>query len=1155
MAKWSDITRKDKYKNLSVEDKLTVKRNWALKHIVPNEEFQSLSDIEQTDVLEKFSHISKADGIPKRHIRNLMLAVDNNIRAVPGGSEAELGMAMVDMFGQMVGLADKPVEAAAKGIETLGGKIEGGVPPGRTLAGLVFKDFPRFFAAETLRFYKPSFMLTAAALGPIIGKVGGTAGKAIKASPKAALGVAGAGAGALAGAALDEENRGRGALIGAGVGAGVGVATGAVGAKHSEALKRFFFADRGNPLDFTKAKRVAELERSEGARQAERAGESLFIAQEDVTIQLSPLAAAQKNTRVTLETGKKAIIKKGQQFPEGSTKLIKKGQMLPREQQKALGKAFRKEFELGGKRPELPTTPPKVTATQLQIEETTGIRQQMMSDRINKSIEVNIAFNPKLKGLNKQLKAVNKELRSAESRIEGLVGKKFRTDTGFVEEAVGPGLIPEEKLGQKFNPVTGERYTRPGIETRPIAPKTGNIPNDLLKAGEDVLREISQVSKAKTLVKPLATGRKALLKQRRQILEHMRKESMRVELGARANYSLFDRKFAEQIRGNPKFKQLSKLSQEGRDIMDAWSKELVASGIPTKKAAEIIEANTGEYMARMYEKKLIKDPNFFGNFKSLRLRVNGLRKRKELSEDALRALGIVNEPALGAATRVKEISTSVANNKLFKTVANNPEWSAATNVTGKMVQLPDVKTLGPLKGKWVIKSIADDVNSIVGASRNMALEMYGRGMAAFKFGKVVLNPATHMRNMVTNTMLLDMSGVGQEEQAIMFPQMMKDYIQKGPIYQRALKSGAIGGEFYGGDIKIIQDFYTHNGGNNLGKWLNTMKAPFRAAGKVYQGEEQLAKMVKFKHMIQNGADDALAATEAQKWLFNYTDIPEAIKFAKQVAPFITFTYKAIPRVVETGVTAPLKLYKYYAVFSAFNEAARKTQGMTPTEYAKELDALPPWMMRAIGGFPSVLFMPWKDDAGRTLFMNLEYILPLGMAPDIIERGLGPGGLAQALGAMVGNPYFTTLSDLINNKDFRGQDIVPFGATLAEASHARIQHLYQQLAPSLAPGLPGMKGGYSWEKLLEAINKKKVKFEQDKVKRELTPTMLDILMGIKMTPVDMQRSTIFQMQQKERDVRELERQLFSAMGDMDMSEEDKARMVDRYYKKLQKVIND
>jgi hypothetical protein len=1150
MAKWSEITATDKYKNLSVEDKILLKRNFALKHIIPSPKFQSLEEDDQVKFLEKFGTITKEDHIPKRHIYNTMIKVDRAVSSLPAGSEAELGIAMLQAFGATLGLLDRPVEWTAKKVETLGGILPEGTHPKRTAVGLVTKDFPRFFAAELIRFYKPTRIATAAALGPILGAVAGKAGQAVASHPRLALGAAGLVGGAGAGAALDEENRLRGAAIGGTAGLATGVTVGHFGSIHREALKHFFFVERGNPFNFVRAKRVAELEKAAGAREAQEIGDKLFVAQENIPIKLNPLGVAQKNTRVTLASGKKAIIRKGQHFPEGSSRIIKKGQILPREHQRALGKAFRREFELGGKRPEFPSVRPR-TPLQEQIEKTVGVKDYTNFDRIYKSIEVHVAFNEKLAAANAMLGEVKRILNTRGSRAQAKVGQVHVTPQGVVEKVTGVQNLT--KYGKNRLITEPVAPTPRGQVTAPGSPK---IPSEFLaKQDEKVLRLMQRMKGFKILKKGEGASRKQLLALKKRLEEEINKEIMHIETMTRAHYSIFDRKFAEQIRGNPRYQQVYKATVEARDIMDSWSKALAKSGIPSKKSQKIIEDNIGEYMARMYEKKLIKDPLFFGNYKTLRLRLNGLRKRKDLSEEALRSMGIIREPALGTATRVKEISETLANNKLFKIVANNPEWTASSNLTGKMVKMADTKALGPLRGKWVVKGIADEVNAIIGPARNMGLEMYARGMAAFKFGKVILNPATHMRNMITNTMLLDMSGVSHLQQTILFPRMMKDYIQKGPIYQRALRSGAIGGEFYGGDIKIIQDFYTKGSGSNLSRWLNTLKAPFRQAGKIYQAEEQLAKMVKFQHMIQNGADDFTAAEEAQKWLFNYTKIPDAIKVAKQIAPFITFTYKALPRVGETAVKNPLLLYKYYAMFSAVNSASRKTLGMTPVEYAKELDSLPPWMMRSIGGFPSVLFLPYKDKSGRTKFLNLEYILPLGMAPEIIERGIGKGGLAEAIGAFVGNPYFTTLSDIISNKDFRGQDIVPVGATPGEAAVATANHLYRQLAPSLAPGLPGMKGGYSWEKLMDAVNKKKVRFEPNKLKRELTPTILDILMGLKITSVDVQRSTMFKMQEKERTVRKLEMQLFSAMGDPDLTDEERNQIINKFYKKIQKTIRE
>ena len=1123
MSKWKDIVDSDKYQDLSNEDKFTVKKNFALKFIVPSETFQSLDSKQQQGLLENFAKTQ--DDIQRSFIQEItrgseapprLLSMEDPLRnlrtpfqsLIPIGAAGEAGVRKVRKAAEIV---DRLVEIAATAVETIGGRVKTGVPTGRTVSGLAFKDFPRFFAAEIIRSAKPTNLIIAKGLGTLLKPVARFAGPAIAKHPVVAGTLAGGVVGGGVGFALDEENRLRGAAKGAAAGAAVGLAGGAAAGKFRDPLRRFFFVDRGAPKLFRTAKRKAELEAAAGTREAEEVGRVLRVAQEDTVIRLK----------------------------DGGTKVIKKGQRLPTEHQRFIGRIFRKEVDLGGRQSRLVESP-DVTA------------------RINKSTAERVASSPKLAVIKEEIKGVNRALRDPRGKAEAQVGKKFRTDTGFIEEATGVEAVP--RISKK----TGKVLKKPGFEvtTEPRAPTTGPIPSKL-GAGGQVLRETGQVSKAATISKAPALTRKQLLARRKDLAKELSRETQRIWEETQVNYAIFDRQFAEKIRTNPRYKNLSKIANEGRDVMDKWSKELVKSGIPSKEAKQVIEANVGEYMARMYEKRLIREPGAAFTSKRLRLRLDGLRKRKQLTEDVLRAQGLIKEPALPTALRVKQISESVANNKLFKTVASNPEWTANTNVTGKMIQMADTPNLGPLRGKWVVADIAEDINATLFAKRTVAGQAYSTGLAAFKFGKVVLNPPTHVRNMITNTMLLDFSGVSHARQAQLMPRVMKDYIQKGPMYQKALAKGAIGGEFSGEEVKIMLDYYLAKEGSHMARMVNMAKIPFQKAAQTYQAEEQLAKMVKFTDVIGKTGNAQLAAAEAQKWLFDYRKIPRFIELGKNVAPFVTFTYKAIPRVAETMVNRPLRVYKYFALFNSWNEAARKANDMTPSEYARETNSLPPWLMQSIGGFPTVLLLPGKSvvttkggkKVERTRWLNLEYILPLGMAPEVIERGVGRGGIGEALGALVGNPYFTALSDQITGKDFRGQDFIPLRATMGEEVQARLSHLIQGLAPSLTPAVGDIKGGYSFEKLMEAVNKKQEKFRPGVVKRELTPTLADIFAGLKITMVDVDKAESIKMIQLEREIKDLESELFSKLGDPDLSNEDQANLYNVYYKKIQSVIKE
>ena len=868
-----------------------------------------------------------------------------------------------------------------------------------------------------------------------------------------------------------------------------------------EFLTKEFTVGKGLPEQFQTLLRKAKLEKDAGTREAEEVGKILSVAPKDMKVRT----------------------------PQGNEIIVKQGQPITKEHARYIGRIFRKEIDLGGVKSRL-NEPLDVTR------------------RIASNVEVEVAFNPKLKSLNQQLSQVNKQLADKELQAQQLIGKQFELETGGVEQVTGvskelPSLFESKNVKQAMR--SKEKIS---LETEEI--KAPLINQSSQSFGDTVLRSVSQVNKSKSINSLINKERKELLSKRNSLAKQIMRETIKIEEGVKINYYIFDRKYTEQIRNHPKFKELSEIANKGRDIMDKWSKALVESGIPKERASLIIEEGVGEYMGRMYEKHLVKGVSGF-SLKNLRLRLRGLKHRKDLTEEVKTKMGEIKEPALPTAIRVKEISTSVANNKIFKEVASNPEWSSTKNITGNMVQMPKGNSMGALSGKFVVKEIADEINAITSLkTQNLALELYNKSLNAWKYGKVVLNPATHFRNMLSNSMLLDLSGVGHFRQAQLFPRVVKDYIQQGPLYQAALKNGAISGEFVGGEVAMVEKFYNYTQGSNLQKWIGVMKAPFTKAGEMYRAEEQISKMIKFADEIDRGKTAELAALEAQKWLFNYEEIPNAIKVAKHIAPFVTFTYKSVPRVAEALVNNPLKIYKYYALANAFNESSRKMLNMTPEDFAREEKALPPWLLRSIGGMPSNLLMPWRDKNGRTEWLNLEYMIPLGMAPDILDKGILKGA--------VSNPFVTLFADLSKNKDFTGKDIIPVGSTRAEAAKITTEYIYRQLAPTLAPGLLDLsdgdsifKGGYSFEKIMTSIYQKPDYLGRV---RDIEPVVFDVLMGLKLTPVDVSEAENFKMFNKKRIIEELTHQA-SSLNRPNVSPEERDKQMENIFIKIQKVMEE
>src|SRR3990167_4814489 len=95
----------------------------------------------------------------------------------------------------------------------------------------------------------------------------------------------------------------------------------------------------------------------------------------------------------------------------------------------------------------------------------------------------------------------------------------------------------------------------------------------------------------------------------------------------------------------------------------------------------------------------------------------------------------------------------------------------------------------------------------------------------------------------------------------------------------------------------------------------------QSAGRLYQAEEEFFKLAKFIHNKEKGMDTKAAVADANHWLFDYSEVPKFVDWARNSplgAPFITFTWKALPVIVESFVTAPWRLA---TVAYALNEAA------------------------------------------------------------------------------------------------------------------------------------------------------------------------------------------------------------------------------------------
>ncbi|HMX53302.1 MAG TPA: hypothetical protein PLP53_05170, partial [Plasticicumulans sp.] len=259
--------------------------------------------------------------------------------------------------------------------------------------------------------------------------------------------------------------------------------------------------------------------------------------------------------------------------------------------------------------------------------------------------------------------------------------------------------------------------------------------------------------------------------------------------------------------------------------------------------------------------------------------------------------------------------------------------------------------------------------------------------------------------------------------------------------------------------------------------LKVAKAPLDAvalaARKLYTLEDELFKSAVFAAERRKGASVAQAVEAANRYFFDYSDVPEAVRIARDFpigSPFISYTYKAIPAIARTFAERPERALALAAAFEAINYAALITGGLQPGEYwavrRAEDDLAPEWERgRAIWGGLNNVHIPYMD--GYRLALGNAHAAGNPFASEGGERraSLPVPGLANVWGSDIfgGNPLHAVL-DVVMNEDWKGREIYKPGAPVEDKARKIASYLYQAAAPSnaLTPG------GYQQQRILEGL---------------------------------------------------------------------------------------
>lgn len=408
--------------------------------------------------------------------------------------------------------------------------------------------------------------------------------------------------------------------------------------------------------------------------------------------------------------------------------------------------------------------------------------------------------------------------------------------------------------------------------------------------------------------------------------------------------------------------------------------------------------------------------------------------------------------------------------------------------------------------------------------------LYRQALSKWKLYKTVYNPVTHLNNTYSNFEMLYMGGYQARDVARALNTMRKG--EADALWREARDAGLFGTDWTSSLINVdgggsqaiadlaeqlrtqpeipdaalstsifmdVKDWWINSRNAVRGaptklasgaevaralaapairgaKFINRpIKAAARGAQRLYRFEDEVFKLAVYQAERRAGKSPEEAIQIAERYFFDYNDLPEAVKWIRDLpvgAPFVSYTYFAIPAIARNIVERPERVLALAAAYEAWNFAALQAtgDGLGPGEYwavEADMEAIsPPWERgRAIWGARNTVMLPSPE--GYRLALGRSHALGNPFMSEAGGREKLPSVpyLSNFWGSSVfgSNPLHAVL-DVMVNEDWKGKEIYQPGDTTDDKAAKVAAYLYQAWAPSniLTPG------SYHQSRILEGL---------------------------------------------------------------------------------------
>ena len=416
---------------------------------------------------------------------------------------------------------------------------------------------------------------------------------------------------------------------------------------------------------------------------------------------------------------------------------------------------------------------------------------------------------------------------------------------------------------------------------------------------------------------------------------------------------------------------------------------------------------------------------------------------------------------------------------------------------------------GKLAGRYLPGPVWNDLRQTVNGQFQPLGETYAKILTAWKLAKTALSPTVYVNNIMSNFVMADWHDVSAGHTAKALRILLGGYEQDGKGMLGAVGNkvaGAVGSSDREAAREVMNGYL--DSGGNIGSWstneiaknqvgplLAAMEAELAASngnsqsaqigvmsalqhvlmlrlpsafaalkdskpGKavraeagalidLYQSEDDVFRLAAWLKAKEEGKTDMEAGKIARRSFMEYhINAPWFQALRNSVLPFVSYTYRAVPMLLETAGKKPHKLMKLMLLVGGLNDLGVLLAGGGD----EERKLLPEEKAGRIWGLvPKLIRMPWNDANASPVYLAIRRFIPMG---DVLDVGANNAAIPMLPMMTPGGPLVIMAEVVLNKTGFTGKPITVATDTPAEQAAKVLDHLYKSFSPNVL-GLPGI----------------------------------------------------------------------------------------------------